>query len=123
MSRDIKFRAWNSAENHMYYGVGISPHTADYRVFDAQGAIQDMYGSIPALMQFTGLFDRLKVGIYEDDIVRVEGASVGVIEYSGAEFIIRIGNNRIGLNDLAPMYIEIIGNIHENANLLQEQPA
>jgi hypothetical protein len=71
-------------------------------------------------MEFTGLFDCHKIGIYESDIVKVENSALGVIEYSGACFMINIGKNRISLNDLAPEYIEIVGNIYKGPEPLPE---
>lgn len=123
MSRAIKFRAWEKRTCRMREVSGFFFGQVMF-IFPQENATSYTINSVPEdqveLMQFTGLFDRLKIGIYEGDIVRVEDTSIGVIVYSGAEFIIRTNTNRIGLNDLTPMYVEIIGNIYENPELLKK---
>ena len=72
----------------------------------------------PDIMQFTGLQDSKGKDIYEGDII---GCSpVGQIIYFEpyAAFLIQFGdNNLVALNKDAG--IEVIGNIHENPELLK----
>jgi YopX protein len=122
--REIKFRAWHKSTGEMY---GI-----EHLQFDGGGDLSGLVADkglewrnvIPIthfeLMQFTGLFDSLKVGVYEGDIVKIEGCSVGIIEYLGASFVIRGKDFKLALNDQAPEYVEIIGNIYENPELVSK---
>lgn len=78
--------------------------------------------------QFTGLFDKNKTPIYEGDILRCYDSKSAVLHSVGFEdgrFIIEyIGNgyakNKSGFNQawVDEFSNEVIGNIHENSELL-----
>lgn len=134
---NVKYRAWHKTLKKMqmvvdihldpefggvsvwgkaYYDADTGEHEADKNFWQ--------WDDID-LMQFTPLFDRLKVGIVEGDIVKVENSALGVVEYSGASFIIRMMDDkfRFPLNDIAPQYVEIVGNIYENPGLIERDEA
>ena len=132
--REIKFRAWNSESNNIIYQ-------------DKEGWFQDAYlggndyyqttSNITVLqnnndihlMQFTGLKDKDGVEIYEGDIVNYEfddGGLLGVFEWENfrAQFGIKeISEDSVvwGVNsgDVSKR-MTIVGNIHQNPELLQE---
>lgn len=127
MQRVINFRAWTGKkmmyQEKQYLGSFLRRVVAQIMI-DHEDEPREHESYLPRgttiddyLLQFTGLFDRLKVGIYEGDIVKVEDSASGVIEYLGACFIIREGDSRMSLNDIAPEYAEVIGNIYENPEL------
>lgn len=84
------------------------------------------------LGQFTGLFDNSGKEIYEGDIVKcTDGADeinelnsdtgIGVIEWLDIWGFWNISNIENGLGDIKHNgYLEIIGNIHDNKELLNE---
>ena len=83
--------------------------------------IMDWYEVIPETVgQFTGLTDKSGDKIFEGDIVLIEGHSIGVIRYLSDEalFAVDFPSHSLSLNDTTSKYIEIIGNIHDNPELL-----
>jgi hypothetical protein len=74
--------------------------------------------SCGAIMQFTGLTDKNGKEIYEGDILRVEGWSIGTVSYHKATFRVTCEESRITLEDTSQIYLEVIGNVYENRELL-----
>lgn len=114
--REIKFRAWSGEEM-------ISP---DY--IDRNGIAWWKENSIPTstdkVMQFTGLRDKNGREIYEGDIInaiisefRIE--TMGEVIYS-EYYSAFVNKNHAGETILLKLDdFEIIGNIHENPELLK----
>ena len=125
MKREIKFRAWLTSLDEMF-----QPSNKDLCVFNdgtfEVGALDCKGGS---LMQYTGLKDKNGVEIYESDIIRVDNENHRVFQ----EFGCWIYDHFIGTGDFHLSYFhdisinftdhhhdcEIIGNIHENPELLK----
>lgn len=124
MTRPLKFRAWNEATG-MYIrdGQGLT-------LWDIYCEGEDLSNSAfrsrdyPAFTfnnltfeQFTGLTDKNGKEIYEGDIVRDQDGEVGEIYWEGLGFT---ATNYLG--DAPASWIpygEVIGNIHENKDLLK----
>ena len=128
--RDIKFRAWNKTEKHMYNWSNLLNQNLK-NIF----TIPEQCGY--NLMQYTGLKDKNGEEIFEGDIVKVklykgeeEKYFIGKVEYFGSNFIVDADNNseyhvydldgfgidyRYNLEDC-----EVIGNIYDNPELLEE---
>lgn len=122
--RVIKFRAWDKADKKMYPRVGISLYGIQcYKDNDnfPEQLIIDRGQNCFEIMQYTGIRDRHGKDIYEGDIVRRYINSRGnlypsnyrknivIIEFKNAAWTIRKQTDRY----------EIIGNIHENPELLE----
>lgn len=136
--REIKFRAWDENKKIMVYGVEHFYDTLG-EFHDANGREIDLYREtsfcryrsfgdfidekIP-LMQFTGLKDKNRKEVYENDILKVEGEKDSQIvkwleigfdcpnEWDRTVgFIINNGN----------MGFEIVGNIFENPDLMLDK--
>jgi len=113
MQREIKFRAWDKVDKVMkYFSCGI---------FNRLPAGAE---DLTEPMQYTGLKDKNGEEIYEGDIVTGlfnHTDIIGHIVYgSDATFFIeRKGLYGIGLNN-AEDWLEVVGNIYENPELLNE---
>jgi uncharacterized phage protein (TIGR01671 family) len=144
MSREIKFRAWNNTGCEYVY---FDPEKMRRDVFFAVHFFTLMAGKHAEgyLEQYTGLKDSAGVEIYEGDIV-AESFSVGEnagnimdgcvgevkiglvpdmeincneysVDYCGVWADMKSGNNIEDRCDFSQW--EVIGNIHENPELLQ----
>lgn len=116
MTREIKFRAWDKKNNKLVKLSLLGLHTefetnpCVYNAWENEDSVAH-YSDVE-LMQFTGLKDKNGKEIYEGDIVN--GYSKSTVEY---------------LEDFAGFFPmcnwpsnkewEVIGNIHENPELLK----
>ena len=125
----LKFRAWDKVEKKM--------------LFDADPFVIHVSGSNEPLLakthrngdcifeQYTGLKDKNGKEIYEGDIVRekwydndvhIGRDRIGKIEYFCAGFVCWFkGSAFVGLGMFPTKNIEVIGNIHENKELLESE--
>lgn len=128
MSRTIKFRAWDKKQKKMLYGVSIGT----IKVWDENAPLishEFSYSEDCIFEQYTGLTDKNGKEIYEGDIVkarwyRAKHARLdtkGEVRFDDGWFCIYDdpdGQDRIGVPVHNCYSIEIIGNIHENPELL-----
>ncbi|GAB1462208.1 YopX family protein [Pedobacter sp.] len=128
--REIKFRAWNSDTKQMFYdfdqnikevGLGKSIHLFVYET----GL------HFNTLMQFSGLRDRNGKEIYEGDVYLLGLTLYKIVFDNGAFCITKISKHdpvpinwkpenedECEVDNFAITAIEIIGNIHENPDLI-----
>ena len=130
--RELKFRAWDKVEKKM--------------LFDADPFAIHVSGSNEPLLaethrnedcifeQYTGLKDKNGKEIYEGDIVRIDSMDeirVGYVELVADQYCIVCGEDEEGNKIVAEFYYyskpeencEVIGNIHENPELLEQEDA
>ena len=139
--REIKFRAWQIEDKFMFIPRRIDfPHfligdTAKWEVWYQFEDIDDstpehmpiedisFYGDELILMQYTGLKDKNGKEIYEGDILKLGNTSSFVIwSLDGWRFnsYMERGNLNLYLyvDKTTKEIAEIIGNVHENPELL-----
>ena len=106
MSREIKFRIWDKKTKR--WSKNFNVNLLNVNDFN-----------IVSINQYTGLKDIAGDEIYEGDIVRdVSDGIIGQIEYSDGGFIIIYDDIAEKLNADESSYLEIVGNIFEDPELL-----
>lgn len=115
--KELKFRAWDGKK--IIDDVTPASKTSIIELFEYEHQITE----VEAVEQYTGLKDKNGKDIYENDIVEYDWYIIGdkpayrtkeqvVFDDMGA----RLDTDRIRLCT----NVEVIGNIHENADLLGE---
>lgn len=120
--REIKFRAFDPLEGKMYQEVAVT----------MDGYAEADWGKTKykwVLMQYTGLKDKNGKEIYEGDILKHPKADPPEdkgwkVDYLGVEYILEnVSTGEIvSMSRFAPIYInymEVIGNIYENPDLIK----
>ena len=129
--RTIQFRAWDNNNSEMIFFYELSNNPEMLRDILTSGDTLSVYP-----MQFTGLHDKNGKEIYEGDILNVGENLVCEIVYVdknvedyGDEIHcafhakVYIHNKTIPLDSYLKNNCEIIGNIHENPELLENKLA
>ena len=124
MSREIKFRAWVKKEKEMTKVLALE--TKDYATLnvlynDNSKCTLGMFAV--EIMQYTGLKDKNGKEIYEGDIVILNDAEEEnrcVVKYKYGSYILVDGDLREDLSNVEDKFLEVVGNIYENKNLLEE---
>lgn len=134
MSREIKFRVWDTRDYKWIDNAFVRTGDGDVQLYqyDSWEKAWTVCGQEPGrliLEQFSGLKDSNGNPIYEGDILR-HGERQGVVtfgEFSDNEFVCHFGwfVNWLyypewddGFNPKSVLDMEIIGNIHEHPHLL-----
>lgn len=120
--REIKFRGWNSKNKKWIYGyyfVNRGEHfISPDEVVNPLVSYNDFVVDKDSIGQYTGLKDKNGKEVYEGDIVS-SGATIGVVVYDceQAGFVVQ-KEKTIELRFYSLLGIEVIGNTHENKELL-----
>jgi len=120
--REIKFRAWTTAEKKMFepvYFDNLEVHwwSEEDGQLDIIGDVREdsiLYQAI--LMEFTGLHDKNGKEIYEGDILLFGDDSKSEVFFDEGSFTVE---DAASISMTGYIFSEIIGNIHENAELLK----
>lgn len=122
MSRPIKLRAW-TGDKFIYLEIAHGGQ--------GKGGIKldpGVYGHLEPWQQFTGLTDKNGKGIYEGDLLKDGRGQIGQVLWHYNSFMVEwlMVRDREGKREVERMtddcfdYGEVIGNIHENPELLEE---
>lgn len=139
--REINFRLWDKRHKKMIYNIqSINFDTEDYLPFsvllpsasresrlvndtwiEEDGTYVDNKNKEAELMQYTGLKDKNGNGIYEGDIIKFKHDDYTVpftqyIKFVGGTY--QTDDYHFYLHEISH-YVEIIGNIYENPELLE----
>lgn len=134
MPRDIRFRAWDTAEKCWIPedAFHISPRGLMMTETDDGEWVEDPIDYV--LEQFTGLNDKNGREIYEGDILALSGEfdeGIGVFAHTPVVFVdgaftITDEDAHTGplpisqwIDDYGSEQLEVVGNIHENPELLK----
>ena len=127
MNREIEFRGKRFDNGQWAYGNLIIDDSGNSEIIDYENNREiryDVRGE--TIGQFTGKYDKNKRKVYEGDIVLQQGYNGRkekmVVRFENGAFI--VGYHSGSSTRKKPMLIsdkcEVIGNIHDNPELLQE---
>lgn len=135
MSREVKFRIWDKTSNRMLYQDDFERVELDTKnkmvslvrseTIESSYVLDYEDGIEAEIMQYTGLKDKNGKKVYEDDIIQYSHKAVGMIlrkvrmKYGmwGIEGIVK--GTQIPFANILESEYEVIGNIHENPELLE----
>ena len=120
--KDIKFRVWDNERNAMFNSKSVDIDFFEGKIEITSDTIR--YDEVYTdeikdfeLMQYVGCKDKNNKEIYEGDIVKIK-EYIGQIIYSKGMFFIDVkGNFYLPIYNVSE-FIEVIGNIYENPDLL-----
>jgi len=122
MRREIKFRAWDeSRKTFAMFDLMDIGQTAHNEPVVARWLT--LRGGEP-IEQFAGLHDRNGIEIYEGDILRdIDSGAIGYVDYNQSYYAFYEktqveGSERETQFDFQGLEYKVIGNIHENPELL-----
>ena len=120
--RDIKFRVWDNERNAMFNSKSVDIDFFEGKIEITSDTIR--YDEVYTdeikdfeLMQYVGCKDKNNKEIYEGDIVKTK-EHIGQIIYSKGMFFIDVkGDFYLPIYNVSE-FMEVIGNIYENPELL-----
>ena len=133
MSREIKFRIFIDykifyQDKYDEYGDNLTSIDICKKIITITGFhnYENVYrfeDEKVKLMQYTGTKDKNNKEIYEGDIVILNDAEEEnrcVVKYKYGSYILVDGDLRENLSNVEDRFLEVIGNIYENKNLMEE---
>jgi len=117
MERELKFRSWDGKQMLIFdlsRDREMSIHASRLQIAWFSDCVQRGY----PIMQFTGKKDRKGVEIYESDIIMGEDNERCLVEWDNDSAGFTINGYSFD-----PKYFEVVGNIHENKDMLKDVDA
>jgi len=122
--REIKFRAWNHAHGEMVNFDNDKLCNDEYQRQHLARLMAGNYGDV--LMQYTGVKDEDGIEIYEGHIVEESRLLSGGVRKTNLEVKYKSPSFCVGdleLSNFMGITRKVIGNIYENPELLESNPA
>lgn len=126
--RTIKFRGKDIETGEWIYGhffqrLGHYPAIVEPRPRDGKVMYYEIAVEDTTVGQFTGLLDKNGKEIYEGDIVTFDNHLQGIsqIVYDYAGFDADSKNYRTALRPMLNNHMRVVGNIHDNPELLKAE--
>lgn len=138
--REILFRGKRIDNGEWVEGIPINTHIGTFIVFEENPHYCDQYGYMeidglvkvdPATVgQYTGLTDKNGKRIFEGDVIKglfLFGLEVlSVVDFEGGSFGLKWNRGDIAefspFTSICNVSFEVIGNIHDNPELIKEEP-
>lgn len=128
MKREIKFRAWDKAQECYLYDVQgaydmlsgcVKYENGENAVYDEECFDEFLDNDHYVVEQYTGMHDKNGREIYEGDIVKNEYGKVMEVQYNPRSAAFGVGDYYFGTIGSGKI-LEVIGNIFENPELLED---
>lgn len=100
----------------------VNPMRGSFTIKEAVEFDNVTFSEDNEIMQYTGLTDKNGVEIYEGDIIKNPAGAIGVVKWVTARFEVVYTDSQLGKINwqlYSSGALEVIGNIHENPELLK----
>lgn len=116
----FKFRVWNNRKNE--YEDDLYDEAGDLQITCVNKIFEEYISDGCIIEQCTGLKDKNGKLIYEGDLIKIDG-DVAVIKWSDyyARFMLESSEDNFDFETTYAEECKVIGNIHENADLLENE--
>lgn len=117
--REILFRAKRSGKDEWVQGY-LTKMWGMLHIIDENDENKAFVIDDETIGQFTGLTDKNGAKIFEGDIVQTLDDDIAVIQYDEEDAMYYLNNDNVleNFGIVSPKWLEIIGNIHDNPELL-----